>query len=275
MPREHAEQREQRVPPEAAVAADEQHGDGLVRVRLAERAGLHHLAVERRALRLLGAGQLLVEALHGAHHDAVVPLHSEADEREPARDQHREPAALAELLVHSDAEDRETQRRRDHVRGQVARPRRLLLAALPPEHRHGDVRERERQEHVDRIEDDELRDVAPRVGQRSDGRGAHEEHAVAHREPLGERREAVREPRVRGHVGHDARPVEKARLRRDEEQRALARERRRSRKRRPRERRPASTPRRRARSSTAFIVLSLGHRRRSIRAGTRAGCRPR
>ena len=156
----------------------------------------------------------------------------------------------------------------DEVRGQVAR--------TSPDARRGactqkrviaEVRERERHEHVDRVHDDERRDVAARVEQRGERGAAHEQHAVAHREPLGERGEAVRQPGVDRHVRHDARAVDEARLRGDEEQRALAEQRGDDERTcRPAGRRCASR-RRRARASTAFIVLpSVGRRR--ARAGS-------
>ena len=68
-------------------------------------------------------------------------------------------------------------------------------------------------------------DVAAGVEQRRQRGAAHQEHAVAHREPLGQRGEPVRQPRVDRHVRHDARAVEEAGLRRDEQQRALAEQR--------------------------------------------------
>ena len=67
-----------------------------------------------------------------------------------------------------------------------------LSGALPPEAEHRGLRERERDEHVDRVHRDELRDVAARVEERRDRRGAHEQHAILHREPIGELAEAVR-----------------------------------------------------------------------------------
>ena len=66
---------------------------------------------------------------------------------------------------------------------------------------------------------------------------AHEQHAVLRREPVGERREAVRQPAVDRHVGHHARPVDEAGLRGDEQQRRLGDQRR-----APRSQRPTGTP---------------------------------
>ena len=63
--------------------------------------------------------------------------------------------------------------------------------------------------------------TSPRgVEEHRDRGDAHQEDAVLRDEPVGELGEAVRHPRVDRHVREDARAVEEARLRRDEEQRA-------------------------------------------------------
>ena len=53
--------------------------------------------------------------------------------------------------------------------------------------------------------------------------GRHQVDAVAHRQLLGQRRHPMRHPLVERHVRHHARPVDEARLRGDEQQRALGR----------------------------------------------------
>ena len=137
-----------------------------------------------------------------------------------------------------------------------------------------DLGERERQEHVDRVHDDELAHVtaACRAARRARRRPSAD--AVAHREPLGERGEAVRQPRVGRHVGHDARAVDEARLRGDEEQRALADERGDDEAVPDAARRPWSSAPATRSKRTAFIVLSSARAWRA-RAGSRGGCRPR
>ena len=57
--------------------------------------------------------------------------------------------------------------------------------------------------------------------QHQEARAAHQQHAVLHGQPVAQRAEAVREPRVVRHVRHHPRPVDEAGLRRDEEQQRL------------------------------------------------------
>ena len=183
VPGEHAQQREHGVPPEAAVAPDEEHGHGLQRVGLAHGGGRGGVAVEgHRVLAGLGPGQVAVELLDGADHEAVVPLDQEADDGERRGDQQREPPALGELLEDGDGEDGDAEDGGRDVRGEVLGPGGVLLAVADPVHRHGDVGEREGHEDVDRVHDDQLRDVAAGVEQ-----GQRGEDGVARRSARGRR----------------------------------------------------------------------------------------
>ena len=229
VPGEHAQQREERVPPEAAVAADEEDRDRLLAVdapgpRSASRFATLGFGGDLESRERVG--QLDVEPADRGDDARVVALdrRSRALTRTPVTTSVSQPpsanfsSTVTTRIVRHSAEA-------DEVDRQVPVPVRVLLPVLDPEARHAEVRQREREKHVDRVHDDELLDVAVRVEQRGDRRAAHEQDAVLHAEALGERREAVRQPRVDRHVRHDARPVDEARLRGDEEEARLGRER--------------------------------------------------
>ena len=128
------------MPPEAAVAADEEDRDGLPRSiafvfgpSLASdwrRSAWAGTLVERLGQRV---GELDVEAPDRVDDVAVVALDREAERDEEAGDDEREPAALGELLEARDDEDRHAQRQADEVDRQVPVPVGVLLAVLDPE----------------------------------------------------------------------------------------------------------------------------------------------
>ena len=107
--------------------------------------------------------------------------------------------------------------------------------------------------------------TSPRgVEQRGERRDAHQNDAVLRGEAVGERRERCGTQRVHRHVGEHARPIDKAGLGGDDEQRALGEAGSGPRRRRPR----GDACRRPARARTAFRVLPATGAR--SRAGSRA-----
>ena len=128
---------------------------------------------------------------------------------------------MGELLERGDDQDGQADGQAGQVDRQVLLPVRLLAPVLDEEAGHAQLGQREGQEDVDRVHDHQGRDAAARVEEEQDGRAAHEQDAVLHGQPVRERGEAVGEPVVDGHVGHDPRPVDEAGLGGDEEQGAL------------------------------------------------------
>ena len=147
-------------------------------------------------------------------------LDREAQHDERAGRDHREPAALAELLEHGDDQDGDAHHPRYHVDSDVVSPIGMLFArvAAEPVAEHRCLRQRERQEDVDRVEHDERVDLASGVQQHEEPGAAHQQHPVLHSEPVAQRAEPVREPGIVRHVRHHARPVDEASLCRHEEE---------------------------------------------------------
>ena len=119
----------------------------------------------------------------------------------------------------------------DAVHGEPAQPRPLVLARTCHQWtHHAELREREREEHVDAVEDDQ--DVDSPLGVEAAPRAPAPPMIrmpfwVTSRSESWAKR--VRHPRVDGHVGEHARAVEEAGLRGDEQQRRLREQRERAR----------------------------------------------
>src|SRR6185369_11989944 len=105
--------------------------------------------------------------------------------------------------------------------GEVTQPLRIFPAALDEELGHPELGKGEGDEDVDRVHDHKGRDRAAGVEQKSNGGYPHQEDAVAHGQAHRQGGEAVREPGVDGHVGHDPRTVHEAGLGRHQQQGAL------------------------------------------------------
>ncbi len=163
----------------------------------------------------------VVEPLQVPFHVVVMGANEETEPDHRARHQRRHPPPLGELLVEGDSEDRHAEDESGPLDRELALPPRLPSPLGDPVPGHAELGEREREEDVDRIHDDERRDVAVRVKKGRDGGETHHEDAVLRDEPVRELREAVGHPRIDRHVPEDARAVEKAGLGRDEEKRGL------------------------------------------------------
>ncbi len=87
--------------------------------------------------------------------------------------------------------------------------------------RHPQLGEGKGDEDVDGVHDHQGRNRAVGVEQQGNGGDAHEENAVAHGQADRQGGEAVRQPGVDGHVGHDPRSVDKAGLGRHQQQGAF------------------------------------------------------
>ena len=148
-----------------------------------------------------------------AHHVA------QRDQRAGYHDRH--PAALVELQRDREHQDERRERAADAVDRELALPVRLARALLPPMHAHPELRERERDEHVDRVEHDQQIDSRVGEHQDRDRRQAHREHSVLGHQARAEVGEAARQPAIDRHRRQHARPVDEAGLRGNEQQRAF------------------------------------------------------
>lgn len=149
----------------------------------------------------------------------------EADKRRGDHDGH--PASLGEFFDDAHDQDRQAHGQAGPVDGQIALPIGVRgVAARPdPVTGHAHFRQRECQEHVDGVHEDEQVALTPRVQQHGDRSETHQEDAVVGHEAVRELGKAPRRPRVHGHVGEDARAIDEARLCCDEEQSSFGHER--------------------------------------------------
>src|SRR5690348_13867200 len=93
-------------------------------------------------------------------HDALPILNREAHGNDQRRDQHRHPTAFAEFLDDGHGENSGGKREADRREDQPVQPAAIPGPRAPPVDAQADERERERQEHVDRIEHDQQIDAA-------------------------------------------------------------------------------------------------------------------
>ena len=136
-------------------------------------------------------------------------------------DEERHPAALEELHDRERDQDGGRQHEAEAVDRELVHPAPVRRPLLPPVPDHAGLGEREGDEHVDRVEDDEEVHGAPRH-QHHDERGrAHEQDPVHRHEALAQVGEARREPAVERHVRQDAGAVEEPGLRGDDQERGL------------------------------------------------------
>ena len=198
------------------VASDEKHRRRLARVqRLGRRL---HLEGKRR--------ENLIEPHEALLHRTVVPADKDAQGDQATRHHHRHPGSVGEFLVEVDDKNAGTEDEADDVDGDALEPSLVMADPAPkPEAAHGRLTQRESEEDVDGIQRHQGGDVAARVDEGAHAGHAHEDDAVLHGEPVRQLRKPVWEPAVDGHVGHDARAVDEARLRGDEEEEGLGEER--------------------------------------------------
>ena len=83
---------------------------------------------------------------------------------------------------------------------------------------HPEHRQREGQEHVDGVHDDQLIDAAARQEQRPQRRRPHDEDAVLRRQAVGQRRQPAGQPGIDGHVRHDPGAVDEPGLGSDDQE---------------------------------------------------------
>ena len=97
----------------------------------------------------------------------------------------------------------------------------------PPVHGHPELRQREGDEDVDRVEHHQQVDAGAGADQDHARRKTHREHAVLGDQAGAQVGKAPRQPAVGGHRGEHPRTVDKAGLRRDEQQRPFRQQRKR------------------------------------------------
>ena len=202
---------EQGVDPEATVAAGQHDGGGLRGIELGGRGRDRGNGLERK---LLGQLRELARDL------AIVRLDPQAQRDHAPRDHERHPATSAELLDGCHRQNAGADDEAKAVDQHRLLPR-LGASNLPPVSHHREVRQREREKHVDGVHDDERLEVATGVDEDHRRGTRHQIDTVVHRQLLGQRGELARQPLVERHVRHHARPVDETRLRGNDEQRAL------------------------------------------------------
>ena len=149
-----------------------------------------------------------------------MPLDTNAKENENRRYNKRNPSALHEFFSDIKDEDRNAEYPSDTVNDDLCFPILMLFSSFDPKAYHSRFGKRESKEHIDRIHEDERRSVATGIDHHPKRRRCHYHHTVLHREPIGKRCETMRQIRICRHVRHDARSVNKPRLRRNEKKRA-------------------------------------------------------
>lgn len=214
---EHAQHPQQRMQTAAARITDDEHGRLRVRVRLDD---LLH-----RPERLIGEDP--VDGADGAFGFAVVVTDEDAQAGNGGDDERGGPAALREALDEQHGQDAGADHEADQRQQEAPHPAHIvrILAVAPPVQAQAEQRDRERQEHRDRIQHDEQRDLAARPEQDRQRGNAHHEDAVLRHEARGQIAELVGHPGIRRHVRQHRRPAEEARIGRHEQQPGLEGER--------------------------------------------------
>jgi hypothetical protein len=82
-----------------------------------------------------------------AHHPNVVRSNQQAHANQRRRNQQGQPATFAELFIDRDGQNQHAQQHRQKMGGQVPPPSWMLGAIADPKARHGELRERKREEH--------------------------------------------------------------------------------------------------------------------------------
>ena len=132
----------------------------------------------------------------------------EAERDKEGRHHRGDPAARGELLHDRDHQDGGAECESTGEERRTCSPLSPFSAVPKPEAQHRRHRQRKREEHIDRVHDDEVPHVTPGVEQRGQRGAAHQQDPVLGREPLRQRREPVRHPGVHRHIGEHARAVE-------------------------------------------------------------------
>ena len=204
---EHLLNRQEEVDPDAAEIPHQEDGRRPGRVGLAsgplDGREVEQIAIEQADLSLDGA---VVGADPGAADD------------EDAGDHDGLPRPLAEFLNDHHGQDGQAEHKTEDVDRDVPDPVLVLAPPAEPEPAHSHLGEREGDEHIDGVHDNEDVDAAARQEQERHRRKAHQQDAVLGGQPVRQRREPVGEPGVDGHARHDARSVDEPGLGGDEQQ---------------------------------------------------------
>ena len=206
--------------------ADLQEGmDAYAIVARYELYGRHRMGIDLHdigpALLELDCLKEIVELREGLAYAFIVPFNCIAGQDEEAGYDEGQPAALGEFFRDGQDEDQGAEHEAYRLNGYASQGNFLVLPMEDEMFHHSELGEREGQEDVDGIHDHQGGDRALRVDEKGEGRDADHHDAVAHRQAAGKIGEAAGKPGIDGHVGHDARGVDEARLRADEQEGAL------------------------------------------------------
>src|SRR6266536_3003413 len=126
----------------ATAGPDHEHGGGSFRIEW------------RRVLRLraLRRGKDFVDFLQPCLHPIVMAMDGEADGDYQRRDKNRDPASLAEFFHDGDAQDARRDYEPERGQNKAIAPTPVVVAMPPPVDAKAEERQRERQEHIDRVQ---------------------------------------------------------------------------------------------------------------------------